>query len=99
MRALACLCASGLALAAVTGAARAQTPTAIDVRDLPPLPRLAQDESVTNVAVIAATQASEDVVSGAAKRDQSLGNVASAVTVLNADRLRRFGYRTVAEAL
>lgn len=41
----------------------------------------------------------EDIVSGAARREQSLGNVASAVTVISADRLRRFGYRTVAEAI
>ncbi|HEU4611587.1 MAG TPA: TonB-dependent receptor, partial [Kofleriaceae bacterium] len=32
-------------------------------------------------------------------REQSLGNVASAVTVISGDRLRRFGYRTVGEAL
>jgi outer membrane receptor for ferrienterochelin and colicins len=37
--------------------------------------------------------------SSAAKREQSLGNVASAVTVISGDRLRRFGYRTVGEAL
>lgn len=41
----------------------------------------------------------DDIVSGAARREQSLGNVASAVTVISADRLRRFGYRTVAEAI
>ncbi len=88
-------------LTGAAGTAPAQTgggSTAIDVRDLPPLPQV-QEDSVTQIAVIAATQAEEDIVSGAAKRDQSLGNVASAVTVITADRLRRFGYRTVAEAL
>ena len=43
--------------------------------------------------------AEEDVVVGAAKREQSLGNVASAVTVITADRIKRFGYRTVGEAV
>jgi len=71
---------------------------AVDVRDLPPLPRVA-DQDVTRVAVVAATETEEDVVTAAAKRDQSLGTVASAVTVIPGDRLRRFGYRTVAEAL
>ena len=36
---------------------------------------------------------------GASKREQSLGTVASAVTVISADSLRRYGYRTVAEAI
>ena len=43
--------------------------------------------------------AEEDIVVGAAKREQSLGNVASAVTVVSGDRIRRFGYRTVGEAV
>jgi outer membrane receptor for ferrienterochelin and colicins len=51
------------------------------------------------VSVTAAMEAEEDVVVGAAKREQSLGSVASAVTVISGDRLRRFGYRTVSEAL
>ena len=49
--------------------------------------------------MLAASTAEEDVVVGADKREQSLGNVASAVTVISGDRLRRFGYRTVGEAL
>ncbi|HSK03838.1 MAG TPA: TonB-dependent receptor, partial [Kofleriaceae bacterium] len=49
--------------------------------------------------VLAASAAEEDVVVGAAKREQSLGDVASAVTVISADRLRRFGYRTIGEAV
>jgi len=49
--------------------------------------------------MFAASEASEDVVVGAAKREQSLGNVASAVTVVSADRIRRFGYRTIGEAV
>lgn len=49
--------------------------------------------------MLAAASAEEDVVIGAAKREQSLGNVASAVTLVSGDRIRRFGYRTVGEAL
>ena len=49
--------------------------------------------------MLAASSAEEDVVVGAAKREQSLGNVASAVTVISGDRIRRFGYRTVGEAV
>lgn len=71
----------------------------MDVAYLPPLPRAELDEQVSQVAVTAAMAAEEDVVIGAAKREQSLGSVASAVTVISSDRLRRFGYRTVAEAL
>jgi iron complex outermembrane receptor protein len=73
---------------------------ALDARDLPPIPDVAVDEQArSSLTVFAATQAGEEVVVGAAKREQSLGSVASAVTVLSGDRLRRFGYRTVAEAL
>jgi outer membrane receptor for ferrienterochelin and colicins len=71
---------------------------AVDVADLPPLPP-PSDDRVQTATLYAASEAAEDVVVGAAKREQSLGNVASAVTVITADRLRRFGYRTVAEAL
>src|SRR6185436_4413800 len=56
-------------------------------------------ESTASATLLAASAAQEDVVVGAAKREQSLGNVASAVTVVSADRIRRFGYRTVAEAI
>ena len=77
--------------------ARADEP-AVDVADLPPLP--AADEPATSAAtVLAASSAEEDVVVGAAKREQSLGSVASAVTVISGDRIRRFGYRTVGEAV
>lgn len=71
---------------------------AVDVADLPPLPT-ASDEPSSSATVLAAATAEEDVVVGAAKREQSLGNVASAVTVITADRIRRFGYRTVSEAI
>lgn len=71
---------------------------AVDVADLPPLPA-ASEELSSSATVLAAASAEEDVVVGAAKREQSLGNVASAVTVVTGDRLRRFGYRTVGEAL
>ncbi len=72
---------------------------AVDVEDLPPLPPPEPTGAADRVAAAAAAQVEEDVVVGAAKREQSLGNVASAVTVISGDRLRRFGYRTVAEAL
>ena len=71
----------------------------IDFRDLPELPTVVFEDAAARVAVVAARRAEEDIVVGAAKREQSLGNVASAVTVISADRLRRFGYRTVSEAL
>jgi iron complex outermembrane receptor protein len=71
---------------------------AVDVADLPPLP-LASEDLSSSATVFAAADSDEDVVVGAAKRQQSLGNVASAVTVVTADRIRRFGYRTVAEAI
>lgn len=87
-------------IAAAPPAARADGddgPPVVDVDDLPPLPP-AEDRS-QSATLYAASEAEEDVVVGAAKREQSLGNVASAVTVISGDRLRRFGYRTVAEAL
>ncbi len=71
----------------------------VEVDDLPPLPDEDDTGSGISTAVAAAAAAEEDVVVGAAKREQSLGNVASAVTVVTGDRLRRMGYRTVAEAL
>lgn len=78
-------------------AAHGQAP-ALDVADLPPLP--AVDEPLSSKAtVLAASDAEAEVVVGAAKREQSLGSVASAVTVITGDRLRRFGYRTVGEAV
>src|SRR4051794_33625468 len=70
----------------------------VDPADLPPLPPPTDDLS-SSATVLAASTAEEDVVVGAAKREQSLGNVASAVTVVSADRIRRFGYRTVGEAV
>jgi outer membrane receptor for ferrienterochelin and colicins len=73
-------------------------PAAVDPADLPPLPP-ADEELSSSATVLAAAAAEEDIVVGAAKREQSLGNVASAVTVVSADRIRRFGYRTVGEAV
>lgn len=91
-----------LTLAVVTLAtarlARADAPR-VDVDDLPPLPDDTSVDAGTSLAVASAATVEEDVVVGAAKREQSLGNVASAVTVVSGDRLRRLGYRTVAEAL
>ena len=76
----------------------AEPAPAVDVGDLPPLP--AAGEAPSGAAtVLAAAAAEEEIVVGAAKREQSLGNVASAVTVISADRLRRFGYRTIGEAV
>lgn len=86
-----------LAVVLATSTSRADGPV-VDVADLPPLPA-AEDAPSSSATVMAAATAEEDVVVGAAKREQSLGNVASAVTVITADRIRRFGYRTVAEAL
>lgn len=86
-----------LAVVLVSTTVRADGPV-VDVADLPPLPA-ADDAPSSSATVMAAATAEEDVVVGAAKREQSLGNVASAVTVITADRIRRFGYRTVAEAL
>jgi iron complex outermembrane receptor protein len=80
---------------ALAGVAHAQP---MDVEDLPPLPA-AEDEPSSSATVLAASDAEEDVVVGAAKREQSLGNVASAVTVVSGDRIRRFGYRTIGEAV
>ena len=82
-------------LALAAPAARAQ---GVDVADLPPLPE-ASDAPSSSATVLAAASAGEDVVVGAAKREQSLGTVASAVTVVSGDRIRRFGYRTVGEAV
>jgi len=88
-----------LALALWARASEAEPPAAaVDVADLPPLPATEEERS-SSATVLAASDAQEDVVVGAAKREQSLGNVASAVTVISGDRLRRFGYRTVGEAL
>jgi outer membrane receptor protein involved in Fe transport len=39
------------------------------------------------------------VVSGAAKHDQSMDEVAAAASVLTRDQIHRFGYRTIADAL
>src|SRR3954463_8932123 len=81
------------------GVANAQPAApAVDPADLPPLPA-ASEELSSSATVLAASAAEEDVVVGAAKREQSLGNVASAVTVISGDRIRRFGYRTIGEAV
>jgi outer membrane receptor for ferrienterochelin and colicins len=78
--------------------ARGAVAQPVDPADLPPLPS-AEETVSTAATMLAAADAEEDIVVGAAKREQSLGNVASAVTVVSADRLRRFGYRTVGEAV
>ena len=71
----------------------------VEIEDLPPLPDEPEGGAASTLAAVSAAGFGEDVVVGAAKREQSLGNVASAVTVVTGDRLRRMGYRTVAEAL
>ncbi|HEY4240205.1 MAG TPA: TonB-dependent receptor [Kofleriaceae bacterium] len=88
----------GLLVSGVAYADQPAPPPAVDPADLPALPS-ADEEPSSNATVLAASSASEDVVSGAAKREQSLGNVASAVTVISADRIKRFGYRTIGEAI
>jgi outer membrane receptor protein involved in Fe transport len=89
--------ASGWGWSAHSGESHAEDVVVVDLADLPPLP--VETVEVSNPALVAAVSASEDLVTGAAKREQTLGNVASAVTVISRDRLRRFGYRTVAEAI
>lgn len=89
--------AATIAASATTARAQPVAP-AVDVADLPPLPPADEDLS-SSATLLAAAEAEEDVVVGAAKREQSLGSVASAVTVVSADRIRRFGYRTVGEAV
>jgi iron complex outermembrane receptor protein len=91
------LFALAVVLATRVTAAQAQG-AYVDVQDLPPLPPESEEQS-SSATLLAASQVEEDVVVGAAKREQSLGNVASAVTVVSGDRLRRFGYRTVGEAI
>jgi iron complex outermembrane receptor protein len=88
----------GLVVAARAAQAQPASPAVVDVEELPALPP-AQEETSSSATVLAASSAEEDVVVGAAKREQSLGNVASAVTVISGDRIRRFGYRTVGEAI
>jgi len=90
-----------IALVTVSATARGGAePRGVSLADLPPLPLVDSGEPEgQGLALASATRIDEDVVTGAAKREQSLGNVASAVTVISGDRLRRFGYRTVAEAL
>lgn len=78
---------------------RAEGMSALDLADLPPLPELGGDTTEQAVAMRSAQDVAEDVVSGAAKREQTLGSVTSAVTVISGERLRRFGYRHVADAL
>ncbi len=91
--------AAGDRTASPSGAAAGRgQPPAVDVDDLPSLPAASETET-SRATLTAAASAEEDVVVGADKREQSLGNVASAVTVISGDRIRRFGYRTVAEAL
>jgi iron complex outermembrane receptor protein len=77
----------------------AENEPAIPIRELPAFPEVTAGAEVSEVSVYGAAQSEEETVVGAAKREQSLGTVASAVTVLAADQLRRYGYRSLAEAL
>ncbi len=89
-----------LLLSATTTPAFADERPAIPIRDLPPFPEVAGDvDSVSEVGIYGAALAEEETVVGASKREQSLGTVASAVTVVTSDQLRRYGYRNLAEAL
>lgn len=78
---------------------RADNEPAIPIRELPAFPEVTAGVEVSEVSVYGAAQSEEETVVGAAKREQSLGTVASAVTVLSSDQLRRYGYRSLAEAL
>ena len=72
-----------IALAVLLAARAAGAETAsVDVQDLPPLPPESEEQS-SSATLLAASQVEEDVVVGAAKREQSLGSVASAVTVVS----------------
>ena len=85
---------------AVPAAADDGDPPAIPVRELPPFPDVDEGaDAMSEIGVYGANLAEEETVVGAAKREQSLGTVASAVTVLTSDTIRRYGYRTLAEAL
>ncbi len=87
-------------IAAFAPRAHADEAPAVPIRDLPPFPDVASsDDRMSEVSVYGATLAEEETVVGASKREQSLGTVASAVTVLTSDTLRRYGYRSLAEAL
>ena len=83
----------------LSGVAVADDEAAIPIRELPPFPDVEASAQVSEVGVYGASQSEEETVVGAAKREQSLGTVASAVTVLTADQMRRFGYRSLSEAL
>ena len=83
----------------LSSVAGADDEPAIPIRELPPFPDVAASAQVSEVGVYGASQSEEETVVGAAKREQSLGTVASAVTVLTADQMRRFGYRSLSEAL
>ena len=92
---------SGLvcAIPFLSATAFADDEPAIPVRELPPFPDVEATARVSEVGVYGASQSEEETVVGAAKREQSLGTVASAVTVITADQLRRYGYRSLADAL
>jgi outer membrane receptor protein involved in Fe transport len=93
------LAASVVSLAAVSAWADDGAP-AIPIHELPPFPDVSADTAaMSEVSIYGANLADEETVVGASKREQSLGTVASAVTVLTSDQIRRYGYRTLAEAL
>jgi outer membrane receptor protein involved in Fe transport len=89
-----------VALATAPRGARADDGPGLPVRELPPLPDISTEpDTSSDVSMYGAALAEEETVVGASKREQSLGTAASAVTVLTADTLRRYGYRTLADAL
>ncbi len=100
----AALCAALALAAAVTAPVRAlaapgDAGPAVDVLDLPSLHEPTKSGEVDLQTLLVVAAAGEDLVTGAAKREQTLGNVASAVTVVSGDRLRRMGARTVGDAI
>jgi outer membrane receptor for ferrienterochelin and colicins len=95
---VACLMSAMKGLTARADGLDVEPGAGIDILDLPSLPEPGGDV-VDPTALLAAAATGEDLVTGAAKREQSLGNVASAVTVISGDRLRRMGARTLGEAI
>ena len=94
--------ASAIVVFGVTFAGHAgaqEDPPAIPIEDLPPFPEVASPESDDSPTGPIIDILGEDVVVGASKREQSLGSVASAVTLITADQIKRFGFRTISEAV
>lgn len=88
-----------LGVAFATHASAQEDAPAIPIEDLPPFPEVASPESDDGPSGPILLGLDEDIVVGASKREQSLGSVASAVTLITADQIKRFGFRTISEAV